>query len=256
MTAASDREIVRLLRRLGSRPDAAGDAPPELTDGLLRRGLIAPAGAGLALTGAGRAYLRRALADPGDFAAQHQARAEATVEDAFFGRMRVTVNGDESPLARLRRQKGKDGRPLVDAAGFTAGERLRSDYTRGQIMQRVTANWTATVADSRREGGMADLTDAAISARQRVERALIAVGPEFSGILVDFCCFLKGIEEIERERAWPVRSAKLVIRLGLASLARHYGLTPQARGAPTSMRHWGSDDYRPVIDPPGDDGEA
>ena len=109
----------------------------------------------------------------------------------------------------------------------------------------------ATILQRRDAGGMADITDSALAARQRIERILDAVGPDFAGLLVDFCCFLKGIEEIERERQWPARSAKLVLRLGLASLARHYGLSPDARGSRGAgkVRHWGTDDYRPVVDP-------
>jgi hypothetical protein len=98
---------------------------------------------------------------------------------------------------------------------------------------------------------MAEMTDAVVAARQRVDRALADVGPDFAGILLDFCCFLKGIEEIERERSWPARSAKLVLRLGLASLARHYGLVEAAHGAGRGGRmvHWGAEDYRPEIKP-------
>ena len=98
---------------------------------------------------------------------------------------------------------------------------------------------------------MAKMTDAVVAARQRVDRALRAVGPELAGVLLDFCCFLKGIEEIERERAWPVRSAKLVLRLGLASLARHYGLseTAEADASRGRARHWGGEGYRPTIKP-------
>ncbi len=251
-TAFTDGQVAGALRRLATR-NAPAKIEPALAAHLLSRGLAAAGVAGdLELTPTGAAWLRRRLAGGEDaFAAQHQTRAVETVDHEELGRHRVTVNQDESPLAWLRRHKGRDGRPLIDAAEFTAGERLRADYTRGQLMPRVTANWTATVAAGRRDGGaggMAELTEAAIAARQRVERALDAAGPELAGVLVDFCCFLKGVEEIERAHAWPARSAKLVIRLALAALARHYGLAASARGrGPGKLLHWGADDYRPTL---------
>jgi hypothetical protein len=121
------------------------------------------------------------------------------------------------------------------------------------MVPRVTSNWTAAVAGKRRSGGAGggvELTEAAIAARRRVEKALDWVGPEFAGPLADFCCFLKGLEEIERERQWPARSAKVILRLGLARLARHYGLAAVASGGAHAgvIRHWGADDYRPRID--------
>ena len=89
----------------------------------------------------------------------------------------------------------------------------------------------------------------ALAARLRFDRAMRAVGPELAGVLVDVCCFLKGLETVEREHQWPARSAKLVLRLALESLARHYGLSEAATGLERArgIRQWGADGYRPRI---------
>ena len=112
------------------------------------------------------------------------------------------------------------------------------------------ANWVASVASGRRDGGngIADLTDAALASRQRVNIAIEAVGPELAGVLIDICCFLKGLEQVETERCWPVRSAKIVLKTALGVLHRHYH-PPVKRNfaAAERMLHWGADDYRPKI---------
>lgn len=272
MTVRSpEQDEPRILRRLsvrGARLAGEGDGSYRLcvdggrgstwriaaatVDTLSARGLVEEGANGLMLSDIGRALVRRSLAATDAYRAQHLDLARTTVSDDDGVLQQVSVNRDESPLAWLRRRSGRDGRPLIDAAEFTAGERLRSDYTRGRLMPRVTANWSAAVAGHRRDGGaggMAELTEAAIGARRRVERALAAVGPELGGLLVDFCCFLKGLEEIERERGWPARSAKIVLRLGLVALVRHYGLSTRARGPRRArMVHWGAADYRPTIE--------
>lgn len=165
------------------------------------------------------------------------------------------VNPLESPLAWLRRRKDKDGRPLISAAEFEAGERLRADFTFGQLAPSVTQRWSPVGGSDGRPraaaGGVLDLADNTLAARERVHRALAAVGPELSGILIDVCCHLRGLEDAERAQGWPLRSAKVVLQLSLQRLARHYGLLasmPAGRADPSAtVRHWGADGYRPAI---------
>ncbi|MCL4766469.1 MAG: hypothetical protein KJZ80_09575 [Hyphomicrobiaceae bacterium] len=164
------------------------------------------------------------------------------------------INDNESPLAWLRRRRDKDGRPLISEEEFEAGERLRADFWFAGMTPKVTSSWNAT-SSSRRErraapGAGIEMQDRIVAARERVRIALQAVGPELSGILIDVCCHLQGLEDAERAAGWPQRSGKVVLQLALARLARHYGLVragdePSGRQRP---RHWGAPDYRPAID--------
>lgn len=162
------------------------------------------------------------------------------------------ANDAESPLAWLARRKGPDGRPFISLLQLAAGERLRADFTRAGLTPRVTANWIAPIAQGRRGGsgdGAAAFTDLVMAAKERMARTLDAVGPEFAGLLLDVCCFLKGLETVERERRWPPRTARIVLTLALDRLARHYGIELEARGRSRARtRSWQADGARPTMD--------
>lgn len=49
----------------------------------------------------------------------------------------------------------------------------------------------------------AALRDEVLAAKERVMRALMAVGPELAAVLVDICCERKGLEEAEKANGWP-----------------------------------------------------
>lgn len=194
----------------------------------------------LSLTEAGRAHLRRLETNDNSldpFRAQHGAFERRAPRK---GAPPIIVNDAESPLAWLARRKGADGRPFLAPAQVEAGERFRRDIDQAQLLQRVTANWDASAAAARASGerGLA-VSDIALDARGRLSRAGDAVGPDLYGLLTDVCGYLKGLETIESERGWPARSGKVVLKIALERLARHYGLGDEATGptrAPT--RHW------------------
>jgi hypothetical protein len=157
------------------------------------------------------------------------------------GAISVLVNDGESPLAWLARRKGRDGRTMISPNQFIAGERLRADFTRGHLSPRLTSDWSAPTAGRSRSfaGGAGEMTDLIVASRQRLRLAMEACGPEFSGLLMDVCCFLRGLEQVERERGWPLRSAKIVLQLALDRLARHYGLSGETTGnANARVRTW------------------
>jgi hypothetical protein len=172
------------------------------------------------------------------FRGQHLAlaRRQIATEHGFAD---VTVDDAESPLVWLARRRGRDGHPMIAPHQLLAGERLRADFTRAHLMPRTTSNWESPTSSGRSGAGAAASTDTMVTARQRVHQALDAVGPEFADLLVDICCFLKGLEDIERARAWPTRSAKIVLQLALDRLSRHYGYAAKATGnSHTPIRTW------------------
>jgi hypothetical protein len=261
MTDPAHKEIVRLLRfiakgaaeivetqtsdRLVLESGAYGtiSATRSVVKFMLSQGLGALSKGKVSISDAGRAWLRRFECTDDPYAGQHRSEATIAIDDEC-GSIQVRSNDAESPLAMLRNRKDAKGLPLIDDEAFKAGERLRSDFTLGNLMPSIGVNWDVTGSGSR-NNGVLEITDAALAARQRVERALEAVGPELSGVLIDVCCFLKGLESVERERQWPVRSAKLILKTALAVLDRHYHPPALARRNPRII-HWGTEDYRPV----------
>lgn len=252
-TSAIGKSAHRLLAQLATQAGLRA-ASGEDAQILVRRDLAVrrPDGT-LAITPAGAAHLarhevRRSGSNLDPFLAQHLGLAQGDAETRS-GRAGVAFDAAESPLAWLARRKGRDGRALIAPEQLQAGERLRADFTRAQMTPRVTANWTAAVAQDRRTGAQgASFTEAAIAARQRLRCAFDAVGPEFIGLLMDVCCFLKGLEDVERERGWPPRSAKVVLQLALDRLARHYGYGAEARGrGHAELRTWLAEDAAFVL---------
>jgi len=216
--------------------------PGSLVELLVSRGFLVRTSQTLALSQRG-AVLARRLDDAG----AGRRDVGLIILDRDSDTPIALANLSESPLAQLVRRRGKDGKPFLTTEEYQAGERLRADYTRGRIMPRLGANWIASVSSGKRSdaGGGVELTDAALAARKRVEDALAAVGPELSGVLIDICCFLKGLEQVESERGWPVRSAKIVLKTALSALARHYN--PARKKRSQAILHWGAEDYRPSI---------
>jgi len=176
------------------------------------------------LSALGRAAYRRLRSGGGDtFCAQHRALAPKSIEQPGGARpVSVTVNLKESPLAWLASRKDRSGRPLLDEAQLRAGERLRSDFTFASLTPSLAKGWrTEKISGS--SPGTGDLSTDVLAARKRVYRVLDKMPDALSRLVVDVCCHLKGLEDAEKERGWPARSAKVVLQIALTSLAEEYG---------------------------------
>ncbi len=256
------RLLLRLIRQLLHGPcrTVAGESGIEVIgsetrvypEALLREarslGLVAWTGATIAATASAATHLRRALVETEDaFADQHREVVETQVEVETV-RQTARRNLAESPLGAIGRLKDRDGQPFLPQDAVDAGERLLADFNRGQLQPRITASWEPRLAgkgEGRRSAGGQEIADSAMAARLRVSRAMDAMGPELAGVALDVCCFGKGLELVERERQWPARSAKLMLRTALLALARHYAPPPVRQAG--RAHHWGAEDYRPEL---------
>lgn len=251
---ADERDLTGVLRRLakssavavvtgaGASIEQPGGSPgaasrptpiaPQAWRDLVSRGWVVPGGdaGGWRISNAGRIALRRRLTRSGPPEADGGARRSgggATAATPVPQRSTAIENDAECPLVWLSRRRDKAGRPHITQTQLAAGERLRRDFTIGSLAPSITANWSPVAIRGTRHGGSdreLELRDSQLQARDRYRSALAAVGPEFAGILVDVCCYLKGLETFEKAAGWPQRTAKVVLRLALDALARHYGL--------------------------------
>jgi len=155
----------------------------------------------------------------------------------------------ESPLFRLYQ------RQFIDAQQLAAGEKLRADFERAQLQRRVTSSYAEASGSGGRHWQVSDnaienIAAGALDARDRLQAAFEAVGPELSGILYQVCCLASGFEAAEATLTLPARSGKQIMLLALTRLARHYGLIKKHRPRDrTLISHWAMDDYRPKITP-------
>lgn len=202
------------------------------------------------LTAAGRNALRRLVEEedrrrhshhatfgmaeaPAGF--QHMAGLGPETGDAEERLRRARVMLAESPVAVLARRRDKDGRAFLDAPLVQAAERLREDFELSQLAPRAEWDWDAVVADAEKGGvsvveRLGPLTEAATlgkpgMARMRVAAALRDLGPDLADVALRVCCQLAGLEGAEKRMGWAARSGKIVLRIALQRLRRHYDQT-------------------------------
>lgn len=220
---------------------------PSVINKLASAGLIVISGSVMRISSNGKTALYQKLGHAPDERTANSISHDGT--QAAVDQV-VSFNSSESPLMRLYLRKTKSGKPYITVEELHAGERFRQDFERGRLQPRVTSNYSSPLTGSpasKNGGEAAEISDFALDARKRIYGALDLLGPQLGGVSLDICCFLKGFELVERERNWPPRSAKLMLKTALMMLSTHYGFLPARRNSDTAIQSWGSADYRPSI---------
>lgn len=188
-----------------------------------------------AISSIGRTTLKRLLSEQetqktgfgeasAAFGDQHRDWAEREVRqgDARVGK-RIRYNTMESPLQTIARRKDKEGRPFLASDLVAAGERLREDFELAQLGPRVAQNWDRFLTGGTRGGFQGnDVKSGPDAARTRVAAALADLGPGLGDVALRICCFLEGMEQAEKRMGWAARSGKIVLKIALQRLSRHY----------------------------------
>ncbi|WP_341365748.1 DUF6456 domain-containing protein [Yoonia sp. BS5-3] len=181
------------------------------------------------ITNTGRAALRRLTAEDENRASGF---AEKRMDDPGDAGWDIATLDDEppqshryhnteSPLVGLSRRRDRDGELFLKRDLVAVGERLREDFELAQVGMSGVEKWEAFVT-----GDVVELhpegPDGAIAARSRVRDALRDLGPGLGDIVLRCCCYLEGLEHTEKSMGWSARSGKIVLRIALQRLKRHY----------------------------------
>ena len=127
-----------------------------------------------------------------------------------------------------------DESSLITREAYEAAERLHGDYHASILSPRITQNWDQLQTGRGQGQGQArsyDPPTSKVMAKERVFKALEAVGPKLDQVLIAMVIRELSLEGCERHLSWPKRSARFALPLALERLALHYGLIPPRRTA-------------------------
>lgn len=130
-------------------------------------------------------------------------------------------NLGESPIAWLARRRDSAGKPWLTPVEAAAAERLREEFETLGTQGRTTMRWDLTPRVSGGRPGLAP-AERDHATRERIAKALAAVGPGLREILERVCLMGSALEAAERSLKLPRRAGKTVLKLALQRLAQHY----------------------------------
>ena len=164
------------------------------------------------ITGQGRAALRQLI----DGTESDEDRGD---DEPARGRFCQT----ESPIVVLARRRDKDGKPFLGPDLVIAAERLREDFEVAQTGPRLAQDWNRFLTAGASSGLSGDgRGHEPAGAKDRLVAALAELGPGLGDVALRCCCYLEGLETAEQAMGWSARSGKIVLRIALMRLKRHY----------------------------------
>lgn len=132
----------------------------------------------------------------------------------------IRYSAAESPMLALSRRKDKDGTAFLQPEFVAAGERLREDFELAQMGSMAGQDWETFLTNAPETSVKSQ--NGSERARDRVATALADLGPGLGDVVLRCCCFLEGMEAVERRMGWSARSGKIVLRIALMRLKSHY----------------------------------
>ncbi len=143
---------------------------------------------------------------------------------------RIRYGVTETPLILLARRRDRDGSKFLSEDLVRAGERLREDFELAGFSTCSTQNWDGFLKISKFQDNTESYHVAGREARRRVIKALRDLGPGLGDVVLCCCCYLEGLERAEKRMGWSARSGKIVLRIALQRLRRHYDELGEAGG--------------------------
>lgn len=166
------------------------------------------------ITASGRSALKQLIAD-----AENRALGISDAPSRLMGeddQAKARYGLGETPLTGLARRRDRDGRPFLNRELVSAGERLREDFELASLEGKDAIDWTQCIMSEPRA------ISPSAGPQERVIAALSDLGPGLGDVALRCCCFLEGLETAEKQMGWAARSGKIVLRIALQRLKRHY----------------------------------
>ncbi|MEM7733829.1 MAG: DUF6456 domain-containing protein [Pseudomonadota bacterium] len=138
--------------------------------------------------------------------------------DAPAGRQ-TRFQSTETPLALLARRRDKDGNLFLGQDLVVVGERMHEDFVLTGMTHRRDETWDQFLC--RAQDAPAGSPQSR-RAQDRLIGALRDLGPGLGDAVLRCCCCLEGLELTEKRMGWSARSGKIVLRIALQRLKRHY----------------------------------